>query len=695
MSDLRAIALLEYRRWLRRPAYWGLLAAVAFGLAFLFLRLVEHHAALRASRLAGASSLTAMQTIVAPFFEQAALLLLALIPLVTMRTIAGERESGSWTLLQTAATPPWRIVLGKLLGVLWLLLPPLLLTAAMPALLLGTAGTLDWGHLLTALAGLTLLVTAFAAAGIHCSARASEAVTAAMCGYGLILLFLLFHATSAMPGALAPTLYWLSPLSHLSPFLEARFDSADLLWLVVFSLLFVELARQRLHDEYRRPPHRYIRPARTPVTIVTAMAVALSLGQFHFSADLSQQKINTAPAAAIQLLEKLDGELTIDAIVADAPTLRRRIEKALRPYLAASRAVSLKFQTPAEAAVDSGQRLQQTGRLELRYGNRTETLHALGQGEILRALQRLIDGREQWIVFLEGHGEKSLFDASSDGYSTLDRLLRQAGFQTQAIDLLKLPAIPDNTTVLVVGTPASSWLGGEHDALSAYLQRGGNILLLRDPGGDNPLDALLDAVAVTPLPGVVIDANERLRKILAIRHPAIVPVTSFGDHDLTAGFSGRLLLPLATALATRDDGKWRDAALLYSSADSWNETADLQGHVRFDADGDERAGPLPLAIAASRPHGEHEQRAVVIGDSDFLDNDYIAFGDNARFALRLFDWLAGNNDAPAAMPHPDEQSLALSDTTLLAMAAFWLLGLPLLSLLIALWQWRRQRNPHA
>ncbi len=694
MSELLAIALLKWRRWMRRPAYWLLLAGTSFGLAFLFLRLVENYQEVRAAKLAGLGTTTPTQAIVAPFFEQAGFLLLVLIPLLTMRAIAGERESGTWILLRGAALSPMRIVLGKLLAISLLLLPPLLIAAAMPAILLGISGTLDWGHFCGALLGLWLLLEAIAAAGIYCSAKATDPVGAAMLGYGLILLLALFHATSTMPGAMAPTLYWLSPFAHFSSFLDGRFDSSDFLWFLFFILLFGGLAAQRLAVEDGSPKNPALRYTQPLAGVAVAIAGAWLAGQAHFSVDLSQQKINSPTPAAKKLLEKIAQPLTIEAIVADAPTLHRRIEKALRPYLDASPAISLKFSTPEAAAARDGGALQQQGRLEFHYGNRTEIVHTLGKAELLRTLQRLIEGREQWIVFLEGHGEKSPFDSGSDGYSTLNRLLVQQGFQTQAIDLLKLPAIPDNTTVLVVSTPTSAWLPGEANVLRHYLQRGGHLLLLRDPASDNPLDALLRELVLRPLPGIVIDADDRLRKLLAIRHPAVVPVTDFGSHTITGGISGRLLLPLATALEPTGKGSWRHHPLLFSGGDSWTETSDLKGHVRFDADQGEQAGPLTLGYASSRNDGGKKQRAVVIGDGDFINNQYIGFGDNGRFALRLFDWLATPDDGTTHAP-PAGDAISMDDDALLLLAALLLLGLPLFFSLIAVLQWRRQRNAHA
>ncbi len=697
MAELTAIARFELLRWLRRPSFWLLMAGLTFVLAFLFLRFVESFEAVRAANLAGATRLSMSRAIMQPWMTQAGIVLMLLTPLLTMRAIAGERRDRTWPLLRGAGLTPARIVLGKLLGALLTLGGPLFITALIP-LTLALFGTLDVGQWFSAVLGVVLLVTASTAAGVFFSSAVEEPVNAALLHYGFLLLLMLFHVTSTMPGVLASGLYWLSPFSHFLPFIEARFSSANLLWFLLLAAMFFWLAVRRIHAEYAGVGATGRRIGSAIVTLL-GLAACLLAGvaaqRFDIGADLSLQRINSLSPAAARLVEKMTQPLEIHAIVADSPPLRRNIEQALTPWLDASARISLRFTTPEEDAAVSAGRLNQQGRLVLRYGQKAETLTTLGEATLLRALQRLIEGREQWIVFLEGHGEKSLYDRANGGYSTLDRLLRERGLHTQAIDLLKLPAIPDNASLLVLAGTTDEMLEGELTAIASFVARGGNLLLLRDPGAADSIDRLLANVGVTALPGIVIDANDRLRKLLAIRHPAIIPVTDFAATPFAVGNGARLLLPIASALTGSDGSGWEHLPLLRSNPDSWNETGDLQGHVRFDAGGDERPGPLTLGIIAQRTHRDQPQRAVVIGDSDFLDNEYIGLVGNAGFALGLFDWLTTTaTTSPDAEATPEIEA-AIDERLLLPIAAALLLGLPLIFLGIALWRWRGMRRAHA
>ncbi len=68
--------------------------------------------------------------------------------------------------------------------------------------------------------------------------------------------------------------------------------------------------------------------------------------------------------------------------------------------------------------------------------------------------------------------------------------------------------------------------------------------------------------------------------------------------------------------------------------------------IRFDADAGELKGPLDFGFALSRlspSPDKSEQRAVVIGDGDFLSNTFLGNGGNRALGERVFDWLLGDD----------------------------------------------------
>ena len=181
------LAGLELRRLFLSPLAWSVLAVLQFILAWLFLAQIELFMQWQ-PRLEGLESPRGVTDIVAaPLLGNAAVLLLLVVPLLTMRLVSDERRSKTLSLLLSAPVSMTEIVLGKYLGLLAFLLFMIGLLAAMPlSLLLGAQ--LDLGMLAAGVLGLTLLVASFAALGLFMSAMSAQPTVAAIGTFGALLI---------------------------------------------------------------------------------------------------------------------------------------------------------------------------------------------------------------------------------------------------------------------------------------------------------------------------------------------------------------------------------------------------------------------------------------------------------------------------------------------------------------------------
>jgi ABC-type uncharacterized transport system involved in gliding motility auxiliary subunit len=156
-----------------------------------------------------------------------------------------------------------------------------------------------------------------------------------------------------------------------------------------------------------------------------------------------------------------------------------------------------------------------------------------------------------------------------------------------------------------------------------------------------------------------------------------------------------------SALAQSTQGGWAVKPFLRSGAQSWTEFQPIDNgkpsDIRFDADAGELKGPLDFGFALSRlspSPDKSEQRAVVIGDGDFLSNTFLGNGGNRALGERVFDWLLGDDKLVELPPRgaPD-RLLQISQTELNALSFGFLVALPVLLLLIGgLIAWRRRRR---
>jgi ABC-type uncharacterized transport system involved in gliding motility auxiliary subunit len=133
--------------------------------------------------------------------------------------------------------------------------------------------------------------------------------------------------------------------------------------------------------------------------------------------------------------------------------------------------------------------------------------------------------------------------------------------------------------------------------------------------------------------------------------------------------------------------------LLRSLKHSWSENGPLHLQVGFDLSQGDILGPLDLGIALTRQHGDTEQRIVVIGDSQFANNNYLGYGANRELVLNLMNWLTEDQGLISLSPRraPDTQ-INLSQTQIMFMAFSLMLILPTLLIIMGFTIWYRRRR---
>ncbi len=249
MKMILVIARRELNSLFLSPLAWSVLAVLQFILAYLFLSQVETFNNFQA-RLAAIDQAPGLTDIVAvPLFSNAAIVLLLVTPLLTMRLICEERRNKTLTLLLSAPVSTGEIIAGKFIGILSLLLLIVALVCLMPlSLLLG--GELDNGKLLCNIIGLSLLLASFASVGLYLSCVAGHPTVAAVGSFGLLLLLWVLDWTAGLKGQSSEIFNYLSLLQHYQNLQSGLLSSDDVLYFLLFSACFLVLSIRRL--EYDR-----------------------------------------------------------------------------------------------------------------------------------------------------------------------------------------------------------------------------------------------------------------------------------------------------------------------------------------------------------------------------------------------------------------------------------------------------------
>ena len=419
---------------------------------------------------------------------------------------------------------------------------------------------------------------------------------------------------------------------------------------------------------------------------------------------------NTLTEASRKVVDLLDAPVNITAYAREDKTLRDRIQDQLERYRRYRKTVTYAFANPdTQPAQVREQGITVDGELLIEYHGHSEKVQEANEFGITNALQRLLQGGERRLVFLEGHGERSPRGKGDADLGQFGDELERKGISLATLNLAQTPAIPENTNVLVLAGARARLMPGEVRLIQDYLNKGGNLLWLHDTGDTHGLEPVLQLLGLAFLPGVVVDPSTQL---FGINDPTFVMVTEYPPHPATHGFSIMTLFPMASALEKHGQTDFQQTPVLSTLRHAWTETGSLkENKLQFDANKGERQGPLDIAYALARARPApplnndannaeentalpHEQRVVVIGDGDFLANGYLGEGGNLTLGINLVNWLTQDErfiNIPPLTATDRALNLSPMASTMIAIVFLFLLPLLFFASGAIIWFKRRKR----
>lgn len=447
--------------------------------------------------------------------------------------------------------------------------------------------------------------------------------------------------------------------------------------------------------------------------------------RYVFLADWTANKRNTPSDAALSLLKKIDGPIKITAFVSETNTqTRNEIHFLIDSFKRYKNDIVLQFIDPAaEPAMVRELNISTEGEISLEYKDKRDRLVNANEQTLTNAFQRLARTGERLVLFLEGHDERSPFGDANYDLGNWSKMLQEKGFKVKALNLATDTTIPKETAVIVIADPQKDVLPGETQLLQEYVDRGGNLLWLVEPGTAHKLDPLAEQLSVDLLPGTVIDQNVQL---LGINDPRFAIVPQYPAHPITQGLAASTIFPAARALSYAGGDDWDYLPLLETLPRTWAESDDTNADYTLDI-GQDIAGPLTIGITLTRaqsitdedisdaekeatstattdveeiinepaiPKGEKQQRIVVIGDSDFVSNAYLGQAGNLDLGFSIVNWLSIDDDfvgLPAKTAIDSQLQLSTSEQALITLSLLLAIPVMLLGAGVGIW-WQRRKG---
>ncbi len=434
--------------------------------------------------------------------------------------------------------------------------------------------------------------------------------------------------------------------------------------------------------------------------VLAAGAIGYLSTRYAHEADWTANGRTSLSAESRAVLAQLTGPVEIVSYANPQGDLRQTVAGFLQRYQAVKPDLSLRFVDPQlDPAKMRELGITVDGALILHYKDHEQRLDELSERSLTNALERLVRGSDRIVAFVTGDGERRADGQANADLGTFIAQLEARGMRAVPLNFAQVSAVPEHTDLVVLASPTLALAPGAVHALVGYVQNGGNLLWLTEPANDDlGLKPLADALGVHVLPGVLVDGGGTA---LGLHDPRMIALGDYQPQAITQGFTLTTLFPQVSALAQVAQAGWAVKPFLRSSAQSWTEfhpiDNDKPSDIRFDASAGELKGPLDFGFALSRlspSPDKSEQRAVVVGDGDFLSNTFLGNGGNRALGERVFDWLLGDDKLVDLPPRgaPD-RLLQISQAELNTISFGFLIALPLLLLLIGgLIVWRRRRR---
>ncbi|RZS69368.1 Gldg family protein [Pseudobacter ginsenosidimutans] len=310
--------------------------------------------------------------------------------------------------------------------------------------------------------------------------------------------------------------------------------------------------------------------------------------------------------------------------------------------------------------------------MQVKYKGKTTFLRTFQDGgmwpdeaQVAAALSRLQNLQMPKVLFISGNLERDPFIFGERGYSIGAGAkenrpsLVNNGFDVDTISLdhRDILSEKENIAMVVLADPKTELSAIKKEKIQQFINGGGNMLILGEPGKEDLLNPLMTTLGVQFDKGNLIQVSKHntpdilgpfltdSAAYLADEHKLIQFRTKFIDSLYTG-------MESVTPVVYSDTGSFAIQPLVKAMPQVWLKRGKLvkdsvQPVINI-AEGDHKNGPFMPVVALSRKQNNKEQRIVVAGDADFMSNRYLG-GD--YLGRGIYCWL-DHQEYPVYGPRP-------------------------------------------
>ncbi len=369
---------------------------------------------------------------------------------------------------------------------------------------------------------------------------------------------------------------------------------------------------------------------------------------------ISKSYADLLPPSAQQVLKE-QANLQIDVFALPGSAAARLVENFLQPLIVWLDEVEINYMDMGDnVELVKQYGIQKQGEMIIHKGQQNFQLSTLSYEAFFNGLKRLNQPDHKWIVFIENLSSHSFNEHTgsvhNNGYSEWLKQLIAANYQAVILPWQPSIRIPKQTQLIVLAAPSVSLTEAQLHWLENQVYLGRSILWLTDPR----------YASIQPALSLMFDVMRT-----DAFHQGQLIIKTYPKHPINQSFDRPIDLSEVMPFETSNQPLWLNDQDQVLAATQQIENPDK-----------------PDVIS----------RLMVVGDSDFLSNQFLNSGGNLEISYRLVDWLL-KHDERIDLPSigVSDSQVHFSANEILWFAGIMLVLIPLILLVVAAYFWRKTK----
>lgn len=646
------------------------------------------------------------------------------IPILTMRVLSEERKNKTDQLILTAPVSVGKIVLGKYLALMTVLLIPTLFMGVLP-LFLRLGGEFQMGVSYASLLGFFLYGGLALAVGLFLSALTESVVIAAVLAFGALFLgyimpgissLLTSTGTSAVTTVIARILSCFDMVGRFDTLSSGYFELEAVVYYVTAIALALFCTAQVIQKRRYSISGGGIRLGAYSVSgiiVAVVLTVAVNLGlnyvpERYSSFDLTQNRLYALTEETKNFLADLSEDVTVYAL-AEESTMDNQLKRTLDLMQERSDHIKVNYvsrvknpnfyqnytQEPLEegSLIVEGEKRNKVVNLdniytyEMDYYNGYQITGYDGEGQIVSAIAYVTTEDMPVLYAVGGHGELELEDKFVNA-------IEKENVSCEQLMLYSVDEIPEDAQGVILNAPTGDYSEDDAKKVIDYLKKGGNALIISTmtEGEMTNFESILDFYGISEIEGTIVEQDRNFY----YQNPYYL-FPNIESAEVTAALTNSLVFaPFSMGLSyedTLEDTVY--TPLLTTSGSAFSKT-DITDTSDYSKGANDIEGPFVVSVEAekSTEDGNVSHAFVVGGESLFtgLADDKVP-GNN----VKLFGSMISNlveHETSVAIP---VKSLSMPNLTFKAQTAYiaavlCVVVIPLATLITGLVIWLKRRR---